>query len=224
MVDLPNPDPALLEDELRAIAAINRRFGGVSALQNALLPIILQADQTHVLEILDLATGSGDQPIELARTLRRLGRQAIITAVDNNDAVLEIARASVDGFDNVCFERGNILALPYPDRRFDCVTCSLSLHHFSWDDAMTVLGEMDRLSRLGFVVNDLARSYLAAISAWMYTRVTTRNVMTRYDAVASCLAAFTKEEILALAEEAGVGRLDVYTTPLFRLVAVKKKR
>lgn len=223
MVDLPGADPELLADELRAIAAINRRFGGVSALQNTILPILLQTDPAHVLEILDLATGSGDQPIELARTLRRLGRQVVITGVDNNEAVLQIARASADGLDNVRFEHGNILALPYPDRRFDCVTCSLALHHFSWEDAMTVLQEMDRLGRLGFVVNDLARSYIAAFGAWVYTRITTRNIMTRYDAVASCLAAFTKEEMFALAEGAGVGKLEVYTAPMFRLVAVKKK-
>jgi ubiquinone/menaquinone biosynthesis C-methylase UbiE len=222
MVDMPDADPLLLADEMCSIAAINRRFGGVSALQKALLPMILKTDSSCAVEILDLATGSGDQPCELVRSLRRLGRRAIITAVDRNEHVLHMARQHAGNDPDIHFEHGDVRALDYPDRRFDFVMCSLALHHFSRPDAAKVLGEMDRLSRRGFVVNDLSRGFPAAFSAWLYTRLTTTNIMTRYDAVASCFAAFTADELFSLAQEAGISGLQVYSTPMFRLVATKE--
>lgn len=223
MVDLPNADPALLRDELRSIRIINRRHGGLTALHNALMPMVMTTDPARTLEILDLATGSGDQPIALVRLLRQRGRRAVITAIDKNERVIAVARELAASVPDIRFERGNILELTYPDGSFDFVVCSLALHHFSRKDAARILQQMDRLCRIGFVVNDLSRSYVAAAGAWLYTRLTTRNIMTRNDAVASVLASFTKSEFTSLAQEAGIGQLRTYTTPMFRIVAVKQR-
>jgi ubiquinone/menaquinone biosynthesis C-methylase UbiE len=106
---------------------------------------------------------------------------------------------------------------------FDIVICSLAIHHFTRAGAVRLLQEMDRLSRIGFVVNDLSRSYLALASAWVYTRVTTTNIMTRADAIASLYAAFTEEELRGMATEAGVGPVEITRAPFFRLIVVKSK-
>ncbi len=82
---------------------------------------------------------------------------------------------------------------------------------------------MNRISRLGFVVNDLSRSYIGAATAWVYTRLTTTNPMTRYDSVASVLRAFRKDELIEMAGEAEVQPVRIFTAPLFRLVMVKEK-
>jgi hypothetical protein len=82
---------------------------------------------------------------------------------------------------------------------------------------------MNRISRIGFVVNDLSRSYIGAATAWVYTRLTTTNPMTRYDSVVSVQRAFTKDELVEMAEEAGVRPVRIFTAPLFRLLAVKEK-
>lgn len=223
MVDLPDADPRLLEGELRNLRIINRLLGGLSAVRGALLPLLLKTEPTRTLEILDLATGSGDQPVALARLLRRLRRPAVFTAIDRNERVLDIARRNSADFDEIQFVRGDILAPAYLDKSFDIVLCSLAIHHFSWTNATRVLHHMDRLSRVGFILCDLSRSHLALLGAWAYTRLTTTNVMTRTDAIASVNAAFTKEELANLGADAGVGPLQIYTAPMFRLVATKVK-
>jgi hypothetical protein len=47
--------------------------------------------------------------------------------------------------------------------------------------------------------------------------------MTRYDSVVSVQRAFTKDELVEMAEEAGVQPVRIFTAPLFRLLAVKEK-
>jgi SAM-dependent methyltransferase len=223
MVDLPNADPTLLEGELRNLRIINRWLGGLSALRGALLPLALKGTPGRTLEILDLATGSGDQPVALACSFRRLRRSVVFTAMDRNQRVLDIARRISADFGEIRFVKGDILTPGYPDRSFDFVLCSLAIHHFSWTNAALILQHMNRLSRIGFILCDLSRSRLALFCAWVYTRLTTRNIMTRADATASVHAAFTKEELASLGADAGVGPLQIYSAPMFRLIAVKVK-
>ena len=223
MVDRPDADPVLLRGELRNLRIINRYLGGLTAVRRALIPMVTRTGPGATLRLLDLATGSGDHVVAIARIFRRLGRRASITAVDNNDTVLAVARDHAAGFDEIRFVHGDIRALTYPDRSFDIVLCSLAIHHLSRTAAVRLLQDMDRLCRVGFILNDLSRSYVALACAWLYTRSTTTNIMTRTDAIASLFAAFTKDELAGIADDACVGPLEIYRTPLFRLNAVKRK-
>lgn len=223
MMDQPDADPEMLVDDLHNLRIINRYFGGLSALRNAVVPIAMKTNPKEVATILDLATGSGDQPVSLAKAFRRLGKRVQITAVDKNEIMLNAARQHASGFHEIQFERADILNLPYSTESFDVVSCSLAIHHLSPTNGVKLLREMNRISRLGFVVNDLSRSYIGAATAWVYTRLTTTNPMTRYDSVASVLRAFRKDELIEMAGEAEVQPVRIFTAPLFRLVMVKEK-
>jgi ubiquinone/menaquinone biosynthesis C-methylase UbiE len=223
MIDMPDADPALLRDELRNLRIINRYLGGHSSVRRALVPMVMSTRPEQTLRLLDLATGAGDQAVAIARMFRRLGRRVIITAIDNNGTVLAYARHYAMGFDEIRFVHGDIRALPYPERSFDIVLCSLALHHFSWTAAVGLLQEMDRLSTIGFILNELSRNHMALACAWLYTRITTTNIMTKTDAIASVLASFTTEELARMARDAGVGTLEISHGPFFRLNAVKRK-
>ena len=223
MMDRPDANHAVLEDDLRNLRTINRHFGGLSALRNAALPLGLKKNSGDMITILDLATGSGDQPLSLVSAFLRAGRKVRITAVDRNEIMLQTARSYVGDMEEIQFERRDILDLPYADASFDLVTCSLAIHHFTRGEGIKILREMNRLSSVGFVVNDLSRSLSGAVSAWVYSRVTTRNPMTRYDSVLSVLRAYRKDELDAMASEAGIQPVRIFHAPLFRLVVVKEK-
>lgn len=220
MVDLPDPDPELLRGELANLRIINRRFGGIAPVQEAVAALASGVPADGPIEILDLATGSADVPLGAADRLAREGRRVRITAVDRSDLVLDEARWHAAGDREIAFVRGDILELGYPDACFDIVLCSLALHHFSAADAVRIVREMRRLARIGFVVCDLRRSAVALAAAWIYTRVTTRNVMTRTDALASIRAAFTPGELSSILREAGAEGAVVRKTPWFRMTAV----
>jgi ubiquinone/menaquinone biosynthesis C-methylase UbiE len=222
-MDQPDADPEVLRDDLRNLRIINRYFGGLSALRNAVVPMVEKIKNNKAVTILDMATGSGDQPVSLAKAFRQRNQPARITAIDRNDVMLGVARQYAADFPEIRFEKGDILNLPFSPASFDIVTCSLAIHHLSRGNAVKLLREMDRISRFGFVVNDLSRSRTGAMTAWIYTHLTTLNPMTRYDSVVSVLRAFTKKEMAEIAVEAGVQPLNIFTTPLFRLISVKEK-
>jgi demethylmenaquinone methyltransferase/2-methoxy-6-polyprenyl-1,4-benzoquinol methylase len=87
---------------------------------------------------LDVATGTGDLAIALAR------RGAEVVGSDFSEGMLERARAKSGA---VRWEQANALALPYPDDVFDAATVGFGARNFS--DLRLGLSEMARVVRPG---------------------------------------------------------------------------
>jgi demethylmenaquinone methyltransferase/2-methoxy-6-polyprenyl-1,4-benzoquinol methylase len=87
---------------------------------------------------LDVATGTGDLAIELAR------HGAEVTGSDFAPAMLEIARRKAPG---LAFEEGDALGLGYPDDHFDAATVGFGARNFA--DLDRGLGEMVRVTKPG---------------------------------------------------------------------------
>ena len=89
---------------------------------------------------LDVATGTGDLAIELAR------RGADVVGADFADEMLAVARRKRGG-EAIAWEHANALALPYPDDAFDAATVGFGARNFS--DLDRGLAEMARVVRPG---------------------------------------------------------------------------
>jgi demethylmenaquinone methyltransferase/2-methoxy-6-polyprenyl-1,4-benzoquinol methylase len=87
---------------------------------------------------LDVATGTGDLAIELAR------RGAEVTGSDFAPAMLELARKKAPGLK---FEEGDALQLDHPDGAFDAVTVGFGARNFA--DLDRGLAEMTRVAKPG---------------------------------------------------------------------------
>jgi len=90
---------------------------------------------------LDVATGTGDLAIELAR---RVGSDGEVVGSDFSEEMLALARRKAP---EIAFESGNALELPYPDGRFDAATVGFGARNFS--DLDRGLAEMARVVRPG---------------------------------------------------------------------------
>jgi demethylmenaquinone methyltransferase/2-methoxy-6-polyprenyl-1,4-benzoquinol methylase len=91
---------------------------------------------------LDVATGTGDFAVELARYTGNAGE---VIGSDFAEAMLERARAKAP--ETVSFEWGDALALPYPDDAFDAATVGFGARNFV--DLARGLREMVRVVRPG---------------------------------------------------------------------------
>jgi demethylmenaquinone methyltransferase/2-methoxy-6-polyprenyl-1,4-benzoquinol methylase len=93
--------------------------------------------------VLDVATGTGDLALELARRVAPGGE---VVGADFSEAMLEIARAKAPGA-GVRFEAANALELPYGDDEFHAATVGFGARNFS--DLPRGLAEMVRVVRPG---------------------------------------------------------------------------
>ncbi len=96
--------------------------------------------------VLDVATGTGDLALELARRVMPGGA---VVGADFSSQMLALARekASAQGAASVVFEQANALALPYEDSSFDALTVGFGVRNFS--DLDQGLREMARVVRPG---------------------------------------------------------------------------
>jgi demethylmenaquinone methyltransferase/2-methoxy-6-polyprenyl-1,4-benzoquinol methylase len=93
---------------------------------------------------LDVATGTGDLALELAR---RVGPSGEVVGSDFSEGMLEHARRKAPGAANVRFEPANALDLPYADGEFAAATVGFGARNFS--DLAQGLREMTRVVRPG---------------------------------------------------------------------------
>jgi ubiquinone/menaquinone biosynthesis C-methylase UbiE len=221
LLDRPGHDPAELAANLRDIRRLNRWFGGVATTMRHLTPLLAAVPSDEPVTVLDLATGSGDIPLAILRWARANGRAIRVTASDVSEEVLAVAARYLTGCPEISLARLDARAVPLPDGGVDVVLCSLALHHFPPADAVRVLREMDRLARRGFVVNDLARGRIGYWAAWLASRLTTTNRLTRHDAPLSVRRAYTPDELAGLLDQAGVRSAVVTRHLWFRMAAVK---
>jgi len=99
------------------------------AWKDALVTAVNPPKSERDFALLDLAGGTGDVAF---RVVDAGGLGTRVTVCDINTAMLDVGRdrAVARGYEAVVsFEQGNAEQLPYPDRRFDCVTIAFGIRN-----------------------------------------------------------------------------------------------
>lgn len=204
LLDGPLDDPAALRGNLRDLERVNRWLGGTALSARAIDAL---AGDHGSLTVLDVGTGAADIPVALLARAARNGRRLQVTGIDSRPEVLVAAverQPRLGMTPGLELHVGDGRALPFPDRSFDVAHASLLIHHLEPAAAVTLMREMSRVSRRGIVVNDLLRSRVAWLGAWLLSRVATRNRYTRNDAPMSVRRAYTVAELASLMAAAGL--------------------
>jgi demethylmenaquinone methyltransferase/2-methoxy-6-polyprenyl-1,4-benzoquinol methylase len=185
-------------------------------------------------DVLDLATGSGDVALALARALPPETR---ITGMDFCQPMLDRAELKKAGrrsarYTRVAFQLGDGLALPLADASFDAVTIAFGLRNMA--DRAGCLTEMRRVLRPGgrlFVLEfsqpdpwfqPIYRAYLRRVTPRLAAAVTGER--TAYDYLGDSIEAFPDRAGLTR-EIAAAGWSQVRATPMtFGIVALHQAR
>ena len=91
-----------------------------------------------------------------------------------------------------------------PAAAFDVAHASLVLHHLDPDEAVALLRELRRVARHGIVVNDLVRGRLAWVGGWLLVHAIATSRYTRHDGPLSVRRAYSRREMGALLDAAGL--------------------
>ncbi len=207
----------------------NRFLGGTVVVTRQATRWIAQArarNDGRPLTFLDVATGSGDIPEAVLKIARRAGVEARFVGLDYSAPILRFAREEVGKYPEIRLLRGDAFCLPLPDNSVDYALCSLAFHHFGFERCLLALAEMERVSRRGWLVNDLRR----ARSAWHLFRgvsaLARMNRMTRHDGPASVLRAYSLPEYAKMLSGVGLepGRDAQIQSSLFYRVALLREK
>jgi demethylmenaquinone methyltransferase / 2-methoxy-6-polyprenyl-1,4-benzoquinol methylase len=146
------PGPGRLPDA--QVEAMFDRIAGFYDLMNSVMTAGLHhrwrsraADLADVRpgdRVLDVATGTGDLALELARRVAPGGE---VVGSDFSEGMLTRAREKAAGRQGVRFEHGDALALPYADDEFQAATVGFGARNFG--DLQAGIREMARVVRPG---------------------------------------------------------------------------
>jgi 2-polyprenyl-3-methyl-5-hydroxy-6-metoxy-1,4-benzoquinol methylase len=203
-------DPGLPEGDhvaaLRGLARLNRAaFAHRIAWPSIQRVAASAARDGRTAVVLDAACGSADAAVALAARAQRAGLRIRWRACDISPRALEVAGRAARSAGvalETCTADAVAGTLPAGN---DLVTCSLFLHHLDRDDAVRALAAMRAAAASGAVV-DLDRTAAGLALAWAASRLLTRSPVVHLDATASVRAAWTPEEALAMARDAGIER------------------
>jgi ubiquinone/menaquinone biosynthesis C-methylase UbiE len=210
-----------LAASLADIDRLNAWFGGYALTLREIRRLTAAVPVDRPVRVVDVGGGAAAFAVRLARWARRRGRPMRIVVVERDRTSLTLARRTVAAYPEVLLVRGEASALPCREGAADVVTSGLTLHHLEPHQAVASLREMSTVARLGVVVNDLLRRRLSLGLVWLATRVFRCHPISRHDGPLSVRRAYSGDELRALAEQAGAGRLTIREYPVLgRLVAV----
>ena len=187
---------------------VNTWLGDAKALRGTLLREI-EASQLQSVSILDVGAGSGELLRVAISWCRQTNRRARATGLELNErSALAIKQESAE-FAEIESVRGDAFGLPFRDAAFDYVISSLFTHHFSNDEVVRLLREMDRVAARGVYIIDLHRHPLAYFLYTTAGKLFLHNRLIREDGALSILRSFKPAELAELAERAGLENISV---------------
>lgn len=188
---------------------IHRFFGEERALKRTLLREI-EASPTRQVSVLDVGAGSGALLNKVQRWC--VNRNTFFVGAER-DAV---AARSIER-NHLASVQCNALRLPFADRCFDYVYCSLFLHHLNDGDSVRLLREMGRVARKRIFILDLNRNAIAFHAYRTFGRLVLQR-FTLEDGALSILRSRTPEELVTVASKAGLSNIKVERSFVNRLV------
>jgi len=198
---------ALPSDEMRRslqdLALVNRSWGGSRTLERYLLPRLREAAAKSV-RLLDVGAGSGDVSRRLARVLRKSGFDASVVAVDIQWRHLAAGRVMFPRQPLPC-AAADAFRLPFAPRSFDWIVSTLLFHHFSPEQNVSFLRELDRVARQGLALLDLRRHLVPLLFVRLAGAFVFESPVSIRDGVASVGQSYTPAEARAILREVAPG-------------------
>ena len=187
---------------------VNEWLGDASALRNSLLKDVEHA-QSSSFSILDVGAGSGELLRVAAQWAHETNREAFMVGLELNERSARAISEESSALPEISGLRGDAFHLPFADKTFDYVMCSLFTHHFPDRQVIDLLREMARAARRAIFVIDLHRNPVAYYFYTTIGRLFLHNRLIREDGALSILRSFKLDELQALGHQAGLANVSV---------------
>jgi ubiquinone/menaquinone biosynthesis C-methylase UbiE len=207
-LDKGDYSPEEYEGCIIELQRVNRWLGDTRALRNSLLKDIAAA-QLQSVSVLDVGAGSGELLRVIAAWAMETKRAARLVGLELNERSAREIVAGSEQYSQISSVRGDAFRVPFRDRQFDYVICSLFTHHFRDPQVVNLLQEMARVARRKIFVIDLHRNVVAYTFFTTVAKLFLHNRLIREDGALSILRSFTADEFRTLANQADLRNVTV---------------
>ena len=211
----------VVEQTLRELDLINRLLGGNQISIQALKTLVKGHEDKEMI-LVDLGCGGGDILINMAQWAKRHDYQMKFVGVDANENIVQYARENCKGYPEISFEPMNIFSKEFLSKKYDIVHSSLFTHHFTDNQLVSLFSNIKHQARVGMIINDLHRHWLAYYSIKVITSILSRSAMVKNDAAISVARAFKRKELSTLLNMAGLDDIRLSWNWAFRWKVIYK--
>lgn len=220
-------DPTLDNDKLQAalndVSLVNKYLGGQQITADGINYFFKRYPQDKY-HIADMGCGDGELLRYLARYCRKRSIKAQFTGLDVNRKSIVLAKKRSTDYPEINFKQQDILAITGDAATFDIITTTLTMHHFDNKEIVRFLEHFHELSKLGWVVNDLQRSRIAAILFRGFSRIFMKTKIARYDGLVSIGRSFKRKELEKFASTLGLSNYKLDWRWAFRYLWIVDKK
>jgi ubiquinone/menaquinone biosynthesis C-methylase UbiE len=212
--------PEEYEGCITELQLVNRWLGDARALRHSLLQEIADSGREEF-SVLDVGAGSGELLRVIAKWTTERGKVGRLVGLELNARSARAISADDGGsraFPEIAALRGDALRLPFADGAFDYAMCSLFTHHFEDGQVLTILRELARVASRRIFVIDLHRHPMAYFLYTTVGHLFLHNRLIREDGALSILRSFKPDELLQLAQRAGLASVTIQRRFMYRLV------
>jgi ubiquinone/menaquinone biosynthesis C-methylase UbiE len=210
-----------VERNLNDLRRINRIFGATRLILSAVDRCLDRTD-TRDISLLDVGTGSADIPHEILQWCNSRGIAATVASLDLSERNLRVTKSKLGVGAGVELIRADARLLPFASRSVDFITASQFLHHFSYEGAVSLVGELARVAKRAVIISDLTRSLVPYWFVRAAGPLIATSFLTRNDGPLSVLRGFTPRELSDIAARAGLKRFRVSRVFPYRLCLVAR--
>ncbi|MFD2333447.1 methyltransferase domain-containing protein [Cohnella sp. GCM10020058] len=212
---------AELREALRHLRRLNRLFAASGRTLYGVARLWEQAGRPKRLTVLDIGAGSGDVNAALLRWADARGVAIGITLADRTEEACAEARAFYAGEPRVTVVRRDLFALE--EDAADIVTASQFIHHFGDEELPDVTRAMLKASKMGVVIQDIHRHWLAWTAVWLAARIVSGNRFVVNDGPLSVAKGFRAADWERLRLRLDASGMAYSWRPLFRYVVTVPK-
>jgi len=207
MLDEPSIPKNQLIRNMQELDFLNRKMGGHAITLKGIARLVTDKEKEY--RLADLGCGSGDLMKYLASWARSEGFKMRLTGIDIREEAIEHLWDHCREYSEISGIIGDYSYLLKNSSNIDIYVCSLFCHHLQ-DSQMADLIKQFRLhAKVGFVINDLRRSWLAWFSVKIFTFLWKGSKMAKHDGPVSVLRGFRRSELECWLDHASVSSFTI---------------
>jgi 2-polyprenyl-3-methyl-5-hydroxy-6-metoxy-1,4-benzoquinol methylase len=190
-----------MQELLTDLKRVNKMLGGNAITLKGINELLKDQYTNNTLTILDIGCGGGEMLRQCAQWAHKKGINVNLIGIDANAHILKEAEKRSEEIKNTTFKVVNVFAEKEILPEFDIALCTLFLHHFKEPQIEDLLNRLTRKAKLGVVINDLHRSFLAFWLFRLYGLLFLKSRIARHDGLVSVARGFKRKELMRISEK-----------------------